>query len=93
MHSALAHACPLTHAVTAPRSHLLQRSLYFPNITGSRLCNKGVASTADMLYGKVSIVCILTSVLSEVSRTGKRIRSLGPILSVSDCTATRQELL
>ncbi|UZJ52629.1 hypothetical protein CBS101457_001949 [Exobasidium rhododendri] len=42
-----------------------ERSLYFPNISGTSLANSTQKNTADMLNGKVSVICILTSVLSE----------------------------
>jgi ATPase complex subunit ATP10 len=43
----------------------MQRALYFPAIGGTCLFDNKERNTADMLKGKVSLVCILTSVLSE----------------------------
>lgn len=41
------------------------RSLYFPRIEGNRLSDKKKANTVDILRGKVSIVALLGSKLSE----------------------------
>lgn len=45
-----------------------KRSLFFPSIVGTSLADKLQKNTADILYGKVSVVCIITSQVSEVRR-------------------------
>lgn len=42
-----------------------QRALYFPNISGTCLLDRKTKHTADMLLGKVSIVSLLSSKISE----------------------------
>lgn len=50
----------------APSTMIRQdRALYFPGIQGTSLADKQKTSTADLLYGKVSVVCFLTSQMSE----------------------------
>ncbi|KAI0261675.1 ATPase assembly factor ATP10, partial [Gloeopeniophorella convolvens] len=43
-----------------------EKALYFPNITGSRLDNGVKEHTASICAGKVSVVAILTTQMSEV---------------------------
>lgn len=42
-----------------------QKSLFFPDIRGTCLADRTQKHTADMLFGKVSIIAILTSKVSE----------------------------
>lgn len=44
---------------------LTQKSLFFPDIQGTCLADRSKKHTADMLFGKVSIVAMLTSKVSE----------------------------
>jgi mitochondrial ATPase complex subunit ATP10 len=44
-----------------------QRALYFPNIEGMRLSDKENVHTTNILAGKVSIVSIISTQMSEVS--------------------------
>ncbi|PWN39434.1 hypothetical protein IE81DRAFT_294858 [Ceraceosorus guamensis] len=41
------------------------RSLYFPSISGTCLADRSTKSTTDMLQGKVSIVSLISSTISE----------------------------
>ena len=45
---------------------LVQKALYFPNIAGSRLDNGERTHTTYMCAGKVSVVAMLTTKMSEV---------------------------
>lgn len=47
--------------------HSSQRALYFPAIAGTRLSDSEKKNTANMLPGKVSVVALLTSTVSDVS--------------------------
>lgn len=54
------------HLNPSPASlSLLQRALYFPNISGTCLLDRKTIHTADMLPGKVSIISLLSSKISE----------------------------
>lgn len=56
---------------------IAQRSLYFPLMSGTRLADGKEIDTAQLLPGKVSIVAILTSAVSEVrTRRAQRVSSV-----------------
>lgn len=53
----------------APNTLIRQdRALYFPAMEGTRLSNKESTNTVDMMEGRVSVVAILNSRVSEVSQ-------------------------
>lgn len=47
-------------------AELMQKALYFPNIVGTRLQDGETAHTTDICSGKVSVVSMLSSKISEV---------------------------
>lgn len=46
------------------------KALYFPDIEGTCLADRSKKHTADLVFGRVSIVAIMTSRVSEVRRHG-----------------------
>ena len=44
------------------------KALYFPDIEGTCLADRSKKHTADLVFGRVSIVAIMTSRVSEVRR-------------------------
>jgi len=53
--------------LTNPRvCMLVQKALYFPNIVGNRLDNGEKIHTTHMCAGKVSVIAMLSTKISEV---------------------------
>lgn len=47
----------------------LQHALYFPDIMGTSLVSKDTVHTTDLCKGKISVVGMLSTVISEVRRS------------------------
>lgn len=69
------------------------RSLWFPTVQGTCLADKKTRDTAELFRGKVSVVCILNSRISEVSPRGGGRRCLsewGASFSTASPSRARQ---